>query len=87
MPLSLVELLKRIVHKKFHPMIGRIKDYISLPKPNGYQSIHTTVFGPDGRVLETMLRKHFRGRKENFLLRRLRLQELVRLLSHALPYN
>lgn len=45
-----------IVHKKYRPLVGRIKDYISLPKPNGYQSIHTTIFGPKGRFLEVQIR-------------------------------
>lgn len=45
-----------IVHKKYRPLVGRIKDYISLPKPNGYQSIHTTIFGPKGKFLEVQIR-------------------------------
>lgn len=45
-----------IVHNKYRPLIGRIKDYISLPKPNGYRSIHTTIFGPEGKLLEIQIR-------------------------------
>jgi GTP pyrophosphokinase len=45
-----------IVHKRYRPMVGRIKDYISLPKPNGYQSLHTSIFGPDGRIFEVQIR-------------------------------
>ena len=45
-----------ITHKVYRPMVGRIKDYISLPKPNGYQSIHTTIFGPEGRIMEIQIR-------------------------------
>ncbi|HAI74523.1 TPA: hypothetical protein DCL22_04040 [Candidatus Moranbacteria bacterium] len=45
-----------IVHKKYRPLVGRIKDYISLPKPNGYQSIHTTIFGPEEYFIEVQIR-------------------------------
>lgn len=45
-----------VVHKNYKPLIGRIKDYISLPKPNGYKSIHTTIFGPKGKIMEVQIR-------------------------------
>ena len=45
-----------IIHDLFVPVFNRFKDYISQPKPNGYQSIHTTVKGPDSQHVEIQIR-------------------------------
>jgi len=44
------------IHKKWTPLKGRIKDYIAQPKPNGYQSLHTTVFAERGKIIEFQIR-------------------------------
>lgn len=45
-----------VIHSAYRPLPGRIKDYIAFPKPNGYRSIHTTVFTGDGGILEIQIR-------------------------------
>ncbi|RJQ35213.1 bifunctional (p)ppGpp synthetase/guanosine-3',5'-bis(diphosphate) 3'-pyrophosphohydrolase [Candidatus Parcubacteria bacterium] len=55
-----------IIHAHWRPVPGKIKDYIAFPKPNGYQSIHTTVYTGDGGALEIQLRTEGQHQEAQF---------------------
>jgi GTP pyrophosphokinase len=47
-----------VLHNTWRPVPGRIKDFIAMPRPNGYQSLHTSVFSEDGHPFEVQIRTH-----------------------------
>lgn len=55
-----------VVHSVWRPLPGRIKDYIAFPKPNGYQSLHTTIFTGDGGFVEVQFRTEEMNREAAF---------------------
>jgi len=55
-----------IVHKTWRPLPGRIKDYIAFPKPNGYRSLHSTIFTGDGGIVEIQIRTEEMHRRAEY---------------------
>ncbi|MCI9887899.1 RelA/SpoT family protein [Micrococcales bacterium 31B] len=55
-----------VVHAIYNPILGRFKDYISVPKLSIYRSLHTTVVGPEGRTIEVQIRTHEMHREAEY---------------------
>lgn len=47
-----------VIHGRWRPLLHRLKDYIAVPKPNGYQALHTTIFIGDGNIVEVQIKTH-----------------------------
>lgn len=77
-----------IIHEMYKPLVGRIKDYIAQPKPNGYQSLHTTVFADKGQIVEIQIRTQaMHDRAENGIAAHWHYSERKNALDYILKKN